>query len=600
MGDARYAQHYEKVRGAIDRIAAIERMTDDELAQALGAASRDSDPYLANVLTTAVQNRTRRGRAVIETIADGVCVVDRDGAISFANPAASQILGWSAKELQGTQFHAIVHHHLGRYHEQATSCPLERALGSQSGPVRLEDSFAPRDGLPVPVACTISSIVVDGVTDSTVVLFADISERKRSQELLIEQARVLESAVEKTLSELAQREHAERRVEGVLAALPDAVVMTSSGGVILLANETAVKMFGYEGRELIGQQASILLPPSLRAMGGEGGTAVLAPEAAAATAGPGLASIRAVGRRKDGTEFPIEIRTSIFEEQTGPSVLTSIRDISARAAEEEALRVAQAARVKALDESEARVKAANEALEREVAARTGQLTRSYQELEAFSYSISHDLQAPLRNIEFLLSDVVEDHGAQQPALAKDIERVTSEVGRLRALVVALLQLAKVGVQTVERSSVSVSDLAAQIGADLERADPGRKVELTIHPDMSTEADPTLLRALLENLLSNAWKYTRGRDPAHVEVGALPTKPETFFVRDDGDGFDMQQAGRLFHPFSRLSSAKPKEGTGVGLASARRIVEGHGGRIWAEAVPGKGATFYFTLAAGDRP
>lgn len=578
MGDLRYAEHYEKVRAAIDRVGEIEQMTDDELVQALGAASRAHDPYLANVLTTAVLNRTRRGRAVTENIGDGVCVVDREGVITFANPAASAILGWTMKELQGMQFHAIVHHHLGSVHDQMTDCPLKKALGANAA-ARSEDVFAPRTGPPIAVSFTVSTIVVDGLADSTVVLFQDITERQRAQALLVAQTRVMEGAVEKTLAQLLERERAEVRFAGLFAAHPEAVVMANADGAIVLANHAAARMFGYANDELVGQPATVLLPASHRSTPSSPGptTPLAGPDTEPA------ARIGIVGRRKDGTEFPIEVRSSVFDDPSGPLVITSIREIdpSTSATTVEQLRT--------------KLATARNDLEREVATRTESLTRSYRELEAFSYSVSHDLQAPLRMLEFLVSSTIKEHRDADPALREDLARMAAQVERLRDLVSAILRLAKVGVKLAERDRVDVSALAAEIAEDMRRLHPGRAVVITIQPGLTAEADPTLLRALLENLLSNAWKYTSDREVAHVWVGAHATHPPTFFVRDDGQGFDIRHAPRLFQPFSRLASSGPREGVGVGLASARRVVEGHGGRIWAESAPGEGATFFFTLA-----
>ena len=242
-------------------------------------------------------------------------------------------------------------------------------------------------------------------------------------------------------------------------------------------------------------------------------------------------------------------------------------------------------------------------LEERVARRTSQLELANRELESFAYSVSHDLRAPLRAIDGFARAVLEDHGERLPPEGRAyLERVCHAAERMGRLIDDLLALSRVTRREMHRRRVDLSALARAIADELAAAEPGREVDVRIAPGLTAEADPGLVRLLLENLLRNAWKYTRPRGRAMVEFGAErgAAGVTVFFVRDNGVGFDMRHAGRLFQPFQRLHRDDEFEGTGVGLATALRVVRRHGGRIWAEAEPGRGAVFRFTLEPDPRP
>lgn len=238
-----------------------------------------------------------------------------------------------------------------------------------------------------------------------------------------------------------------------------------------------------------------------------------------------------------------------------------------------------------------------EELEQRVRDRTAQLEAANQELEAFSYSVSHDLRAPLRAIDgfsaVLLEradDVVDERGRDA------LDRIRRATGRMSQLIEDLLELSRISRSRLERREVDLSAMASDVVAELKSAQPERNVRVEITPELTAQGDPRLLRIALENLLNNAWKYTgRIADP-HIEFGvstAADGAPE-FFVRDNGAGFDMTRAERLFAPFQRLHNKEEFPGSGVGLATVQRIIHRHGGHIRAHATPGSGATFYFTL------
>jgi signal transduction histidine kinase len=239
----------------------------------------------------------------------------------------------------------------------------------------------------------------------------------------------------------------------------------------------------------------------------------------------------------------------------------------------------------------------NEDLEERVAARTAALAQSNRELEAFSYSASHDLRAPLRSIAGFAEIVHEDYGHLLDAEGRShLDRIRRAAIRMGQLIDDLLQLARVSQAEVNKVPVILSELARDVFAEVASATPGRSVKVGIEEGLAAEGDPVLLRVALQNLLENAWKYSGQRADAEIAFGALalPDGQLAYFVRDNGSGFDMAQAGRLFQPFVRLHGGEEYPGTGIGLATVARVIERHGGRIWAEAEKDKGATFFFTL------
>jgi len=242
----------------------------------------------------------------------------------------------------------------------------------------------------------------------------------------------------------------------------------------------------------------------------------------------------------------------------------------------------------------------NAELEARVRERTAQLETANRELESFSYSVSHDLRAPLRAIDGFSQALVEDFPEHLPEEARGyLARIRSSAQRMAQLIEDLLNLARVSRGTLERRSVDVSQIAKQVVGELRQREPDRKVEVSVWDGMRAEADHRLLRAAFENLIGNAWKFTSKAEKAHIEIGALRDHGRaTFFVRDNGAGFDMTYADKLFGAFQRLHSANEYAGTGIGLATVQRIVHRHGGRIWAEAEVGKGAVFFFTLGSSE--
>ena len=248
--------------------------------------------------------------------------------------------------------------------------------------------------------------------------------------------------------------------------------------------------------------------------------------------------------------------------------------------------------------AEASVKTLNRTLEARVAARTRELSEANSELEAFAYSVSHDLRAPLRAIEGFSRILSERHASGLDAVGQDyLERVRRAAARMAELIDALLKLMRISRSELAVSDIDLSALAIEVVADLAHAEPQRRVDVVIQPGMRARGDRALLRTLMENLIGNAWKFTRDATQPCIEFGVESADAEAapmYFVRDNGAGFDPVYIDKLFRPFQRLHSHEVFAGHGIGLASVKRILERHGGQVAAEGKPGHGATFRFSV------
>lgn len=358
-------------------------------------------------------------------------------------------------------------------------------------------------------------------------------------------------------------------VDHVLAIMADALVVLDLDGVLRVVNPAACTLFGRTEAELVGMPiASIddrFLPPE-RAETLIRSAEIVSYEiiVTTATRETRIFSVSASLMRSDGNE-PL-------------AIVCIARDITqSKRAEEE-------------------IRKLNADLELRVVERTRQLEGAISELEAFSYSVSHDLRAPLRSIVSFSQILLSDYSDRLDLDGRDaLERVHTAGQRMNHLIDALLMLSRVTRNELDREVVDLSALARSIVDELRERDPERRVEVAIQAHLVVQGDRELLRVAMQNLLDNAWKFTATRNCTQIEVGAYRDGVrQVYFVRDNGVGFDMAYVDRLFVPFQRLHASTEFPGTGVGLATVQRVVHRHGGRVWAESVPGEGATFYFTL------
>jgi PAS domain S-box-containing protein len=352
----------------------------------------------------------------------------------------------------------------------------------------------------------------------------------------------------------ALRSHPDPSFVALLEAVPDAMACVAASGRIVLVNAPLERLFGYRRGELIGQLVEILVPDAIRAPhpGLRAGQAA-DPQPCPMGAGKELA-----GRRRDGSTFPADISLSAIDTDDGLLLLAvAVRDVTER--------------------------------------------QRVKDLEAFTYSVAHDLRAPLRALSGFSEALLEDHGDALDDQGRDFaERIVEASAQMATLIDDLLRLSSVSLADLHLRTVDLGAEAAGIAGELQRHDPDRRVSFAIQRPVRARADPVLIRTVLQNLLENAWKFTSRQGDASIEFGATPAGDGRLccFVRDDGPGFDRAYSEQLFQPFQRLHTTRGFPGTGVGLASVRQIVERHGGRVRAEGTIGKGAAFYFTLDAEE--
>lgn len=381
--------------------------------------------------------------------------------------------------------------------------------------------------------------------------------------------------------EIAERRRAELR-SGYLASIvetsADAIIGQSSDGLIMSWNAGASHMYGHERANVIGQPSSMLVPPEYE----EEMTSLLA----RVCAGERVDEVESIRLRLDGTMFDVSASFSPILDERGAIVGVSVieRDITRRMHAEEALQ------------------SLNAELEAKVQQRTQELEVAVGELEAFSYSVSHDLRAPLRALRGFAEALTEDAAERLLEPERDLlSRIRNGAVRMDRIIDDLMMLAQSGNDAVEYEVVNLGEIAASVIEDLKVAFPDRKVEWEIGDGMLAWGDAGLLRLVVQNLIGNAFKYTEQRELAHVSVGveSRGDGTVTYFVRDDGAGFDPELAGNLFRPFSRLHRNEEFEGSGIGLATVARIVHRHGGEVSADGHKGEGAVFRFRLPVPKR-
>ena len=379
---------------------------------------------------------------------------------------------------------------------------------------------------------------------------------------------------ERTPTEEALRE-SEERLRDLFEHAPVGIFHSVPEGRFLTANPALADMLGYSSpQELISDTADmttqIYADPEARPR---------IMDVLMATDG-WMHLDEVTWRRKDGSLIAVDMTgRKVLDERGHLAYLEGfIRDVTARKRAEEEIR------------------RLNAELEERVLARTAQLEAANRELEAFVYSASHDLRAPLRAIDGFSQMVAEDADERLDGKEKaNLQRVRAAAQRMGVLIDHLLALSRAGRGDLRFEHVDVTAAAASVLDDLRSAQPDRAVEVVVQPGLVAYAEATLLNLILSNLLENAWKFTSRHETARIEVGVVPRDGEAvFFVKDDGAGFDERTAQHLFGAFQRLHTADQFPGDGIGLATVQRLVAKHGGRVWAEAEIDKGATFFFTL------
>ena len=497
----------------------------------------------------ALRRANTYNRSLIEASLDPLVTIAPDGKITDVNLATEKVTGCTRDELIGTDF--------CDYFTDPENARAGYQRVFREGSVRdYELEIRHRDGHTIPVFYNAS--VYRDETGTIIGVFAaarDITARKRAEEALHRA-----SAYNRTLIE----------------ASLDPLVTISPAGKISDVNEATAKVTGVPREKLIGTDFSSYFTEPEQARAG----------------------YREVFERGVVTDFPLTIRhvdghltdvlynASVYKDTEGTvlGVFAAARDITERKRVEE------------------EVRKLNEQLEQRVRERTAELEAANKELEAFTYSVSHDLRAPLRHVDGFSKLLVEKHQTElSPDAREYVATIRDSVLQMGILIDDLLNLARVGRKQLSMQMTGLNSLVEEIRTELNGANPDRIIDWKIDTLPFVECDPALIKQVFSNLLSNAVKFTRPRKPAVIEVGTLRQDGHpAVFVRDNGVGFSMKYAHKLFGVFQRLHRTEDFEGTGVGLATVQRIIHKHGGRVWAEAELDKGATFYFTLGSPDDP
>ena len=484
---------------------------------------------------------------IFEAIEDGIIVIDKNDKIEEVNPSMETMLGIKRHDLLGKDFLSIFSLvSSGKEDPEKAEATIKYLLLTPTKVADEDIAFKePEQQLNV-----VSSPILDrfGVRKGNVLIFRDITERKKMEEELRKYKESLEELV------AARTEQLKKSEEKYKALVDHALVGIGihQNAQMVYANKQFASMLRFSEEEIIGLPILQLIHPDEREL--------IMSRAHDRYSGKEVIDtyeMRMV--RKDGSFMPAFISNTAIEYNGARATLITV-----------------------VDTTETKLRK--------------ELEQVNQELERFTYSVSHDLRAPLRSIEGFSQALKEDYEDRLDREGQDyLQRIRAACQRMAAMIDAILQLSRIGRYEMHKEKVNLSAIAQDIASDLETTSPERKVEFSIAEAVFAAGDPMLLRMVLENLIGNAWKFTQEHELGRIEFGVMQQNSKRiYYVRDNGLGFDMKYATKIFDPFQRLDNAKAFSGTGIGLASVKRIIHRHGGEIWAESAVGKGSTFYFTL------
>ena len=495
----------------------------------------------------AVRENQQKYRGIFMGAPEGVWLTGPDRRTVEVNPRLCAMLGYSPEEMNGrlpAEFSDDRNNDWLRAH-----WPLIRNQPERSYEIALRH----KDGHNVPVNISAASLRNDdGSMRGSLAFVTDLTERKR-----VEQA-------------LRSSEH---RYRSMFAGAPEGVWLVGPDQRTLEVNQRVCEMLGYAPEEMLGRSPLDFTDDPNRSIIEQARQVVPAPPAR---------SYEVALRHKDGHNVAVHLNAANLYGDDGASigVLTFVTDLTAR------------------KRIEADLRRLNEELEQRVEQRTHALQVANRELESFSYSVSHDLRAPLRAISGFSRLIESDHAGQMDEHGKMLlQRVGAAAERMGQLIEDLLKLSRISRQEMQTGPVDLSALARSVAEELQAGEPERRtrIQWEIAPGVQVVGDAGLLRVALQNLLGNAWKYSSKRDAARIEFGSAEKDGRpVYFVRDTGAGFDMAYANKLFGAFQRLHAADDFPGTGIGLATVARIIHRHGGEVWAEGKVNEGASFYFSL------
>ena len=533
-----------ELREARETIEAIQGGGVDSLV--IGPAGQEQ------VYSRAGADRTYR--LVVEAMSEGAATISPRGVILDANPRLGLMTGRSGSELVGTAVLDLI--------PEPDRAEFTRLIDvGASGSARGEMQLSTLDSTALPVLLAVSGFDLDGMLLRCLVL-TDLSAQRAAEA----QTAVAHQALRVS----------EERLRTLVDNAPIGIEELSLTGELVQVNPRMCEITGYTADELRSLRLQDITHPGDL-------DADLANMARLSSGEIDSYAMEKRDVRKDGGVVWVEASRAVVRDPDSDPVLFvgTVRDITAQR------------------EAEAEVGRLNTDLEARVERRTADLALANKNLEAFSYSVSHDLRAPLRALSGYSEALLEDYSDHLDETGRGYaERIQAASERMARLIDDLLQLARVSRSQMHIRPVDLSGEVAAVVKEFQSADPGRQIEISIQDGVQASADRGLIRTVLQNLIENAWKFTSREEHPTIEFGSMPADGAEIgcFMRDNGAGFDPAHAAKLFEPFERLHTDTDFAGTGIGLASVQRIVERHGGRIWAESEVGRGATFYFTLDA----
>jgi len=521
----------------------------------------------------AAEQRVAAHDGFLQTITDRIPVrlayYDKDLICRFSNSAHARRYGKMPSELVGSHLSQVVHAEL-----MPEILPhFAEALSGQ--PQNFEAERVAHDGSTSFYEIHYIPDFQHGMVEGIFIEMHDISERRRTEEFVLEANRDLEERVRERSAELFQ---SEQRYRLMVDAIQDhCIYFVDENGAVTEWTESAQRLHGHSRTQMLGKAYTQLL-----AIDNAGEDEVNPEQVLRLAKSHGQWETRGWRLRDDGSRFWAHtVLTALRNEAGELQGLSSItRDMTAAKSLEDVMNDL------------------NRELEKRVAERTQQLVAANKDLDVFSHMVSHDLRAPLRHIASFVSLLQEQMGESSDALALQyLNSIAKASKRMSIMIEGLLEYARLGRVAIEAQPVPLAPLLDGVIAHLKQENPNRSIEWVVEEDLPVvRGDAMLLAEVFSNMLSNSVKYTRTREHARIEIGwkVNPVGGRTFFIHDNGVGFDLEKAHNLFVMFQRQHHSMDFEGTGTGLALSQRIIERHAGRIWAETAPGEGCTFYFTL------